>query len=232
MLTEHLLVEGDQMSEDASDTRTDIWPLLEARARQASQAPGAKSRNGFSRPRFPNDPLGLDILSTLWWAYLLGILFAPGTDALLHRTLGQLFGQGIPLRFVTPILVLIVSAIFWRKHFVKALAYIAFFPLVVLIWKLPKRLFFLNVHRSWPAMMMIANAIVSLWRNIRYHVLSKGLGILAAILVLRSTSPSVLAVAATAIFLLLLVTSCCNRSRGLSNVQNKPVRSLATEGAR
>jgi len=147
--------------------------------------------------------IALDVAGAIFWTYvILKVLFFDVDRELVD----SLFpGQDwiIDFRFlaclgVAAIAVLVIGP---RKALLCG-AYILFFPLIVLIWKLPKLLY---KSKSWIALFAAIHVVASILANFRYAVLATALGLLAAVFILLTTSQVLLGASMLIVTSLLLL---------------------------
>jgi hypothetical protein len=105
------------------------------------------------------------------------------------------------------LIVFVLAAFFWRWTALLCTLYIAFFPLVVLFWKIPNLVVKLKMYRSWMFWMLLLNGFVVFFRNLRYQLMSKSLAVIAVAVILLTDNRFLLVPAAAVLFLLLLIAA-------------------------
>lgn len=101
------------------------------------------------------------------------------------------------------ILCLILGAFYWRWKTLWSLLYVAFFPLIVVCWKVPKLFVKARLYRNAMAMMALLNGGMLLAKNVRYHLISKSAGLIAVVLIALSDSPTLILLGAGIVLILL-----------------------------
>jgi len=195
-----------------SSGAVDIWDLLE---RSVAANPPAKPSTPATTTEKPKGSKWktrflfwlLDFLGLAFWGYVLLKLFVVDIDRVVVDAIwpsaGWLLGyRALAILFV----VFLVAAFFWRWPALLGALYVAFHPLVVLCWKLPNLVVRLRLYRSWVFWMLLLNGFAVFFRNLRYHVMSKSLWIIAASAILL-TSNRLIVVPAAAILAVLLLAA-------------------------
>lgn len=191
----------------------DIWDLLQrsveanprtkpsAAATDAHKSAGRKWR---SRVLF----WLLDLTGTTLWIYVVLKLFVVDIDRIIVDAVSPSIGWLLGYKVLVVLLVVIVGAsFFWKWGAVLSALYIAFFPLVVLFWKLPNLVVKLRLYRSWVFWMLLLNGFVAFFRNLRYHLVSKSLAVIAVSVIVFANSRFLLAPAAAVLLILFLVAA-------------------------
>jgi hypothetical protein len=133
----------------------------------------------------------LDALGTLFWVYVILKVFVFNVD---FAVLGGLARY----RFFIFVAIAMWLVLTIRKTWpiLATFAYILFFPLVVICWKLPKLLY---RARSPVAFMAAANAVTSVFADLRRSVIVSGVVAFSALVVATSHNRDLLAAAASAL---------------------------------
>lgn len=191
----------------------DIWLVLDRSSRMTgsatSQAAAPQTASQLQTTRWQRgrqrvQAILRDAFATALWLYI-------GLQLLVVDVFSFVFGaDATSARFVVThraipasILCLILSVFFWRWKTLWSLIYVAFFPLIVICWKFPKVFVKARLYRNTVAMMALMNAAMLLAKNIRYHLISKSVGVVAVVLIVLPTSSSVVLLGAGIVLLLL-----------------------------
>lgn len=191
----------------------DIWLVLDrSRAVMGAAASAPPSATPSVRPE-PTKwerakkrawSISLDGVATLWWAYVVLQLFVidvqiilPGADVVSARSVATY--RIVPLALIT----LLFGVFFWRWKALRALLYVAFFPFIVVFWKLPQLFIKARLYRNAVAIMAALNAATLAVQNLRYHLVSKSAAVLAVILIIFFDRPTLLLFGAVVVALLL-----------------------------
>ncbi len=191
----------------------DIWLVLD-RSRGVMMA--AASTPPSATPIVPPEPtrwerakrrawrISLDGVATLWWVYVVLQLFVidvrtvvPGAAVVSVRAVAVY--RIVPLALIT----LLLGAFFWRWKVLRALLYVAFFPFIVIFWKLPRLFIKARLYRNAVAIMMALNAATLAAQNLRYHLVSKSAAVVALILIVFFDRPTLILFGAVLVALLL-----------------------------
>lgn len=185
----------------------DVWDLLERSVERTPAAnpgspettddtPAATSERKFVwRRRF------LDTTAIAAWVYgFLALFVVDPVRAFLDAVAPEVSWLA-DYRFVVVLALLVWVSIFRWKWFTLGVAtYVVTFPLVVLLWKLPRRVF---RRKSWTPVMVAVNALALVLRNLRYNVISKSLLVLFAGAILVTESRPVLLASGAGLLVLL-----------------------------
>jgi hypothetical protein len=139
----------------------------------------------------------LDALGTLFWVYVILKVFVFNVDSAVLGGLAR-------YRFFIFVAVAMWLVLTIRKTWpiVASLTYILCFPLVVICWKVPKLLY---KTKSPVAFMAAANAVTSVFADLRRSVVVGGVVAFSALIVLTSHNRDLLAVAAIAVGIVLVM---------------------------
>ena len=141
------------------------------------------------------------MIATVFWVYLiLQTFFLDVDQEVIVEFLPA--GQAIAdYKFLIFIAVLIVFVLLLdRADVIRALLYVAFFPLVVGLWKLPRILYRTN---SWVVFLSTANVVSSGVVNIRGSILAFGATLGSVVLILAIDNPALVGIGiAIVVFLL------------------------------
>jgi hypothetical protein len=147
--------------------------------------------------------ISLDVVGTIFWVYVTLKVFFFDVDRELVESLIPGHDWIIDFRFLAFLIIAAIAVLALGPR--KALlcgAYIFFFPLIVLIWKLPKLLY---KSKSWISLFAAIHVVASVLANFRYAVIATALGVLSAVLILWTNSHALLAFAMAVIASLLLL---------------------------
>jgi hypothetical protein len=179
---------GQVMSEP--DQLPSIWDKVDYTLIPAPIEPKPKATQDeetkWQRLRWKATIRALDVAGSLFWLYVVIKLFFADVDVyFVHRYLPSLHWL-VDFRFLLFLFVLLVVTFLFRKWYPLALAYILFFPFVVLFWKLPRLL-----HRrgSWDLAFGVLHVFVAAVLNLRYTLSVVLLTVLGTVLIAAS-SPS------------------------------------------
>lgn len=131
----------------------------------------------------------LDGLATVFWLYLVIKIFLGDLDIYFIRKVLPSAAWVIDYRFLIIIFAALLVSLVFRKWFGLAILYIAIFPLVVIVWKVPRLIY---RRRDWNLAIGILHIATAGFNNHRYVLAIVGFGGLAAILVSAGNSPVVL----------------------------------------
>lgn len=158
----------------------------------------ADGRNWLRRLRWAL----LDVVATILWTYWLLKIFVVDIDRALVRRVAPDHLGVLDYRAFLYLGVLAVAMLLFRKwHLVGYVAYIAFFPFILVGWKIPR--FFVR-RRSWTLAMGAVNAVFVILGDFRYTFLTKTLAAVAAVLIWTVDSKPLLVASATYIASLLV----------------------------
>jgi hypothetical protein len=145
----------------------------------------------------------LDLVAILFWLYAIVKLFVFDVDVyivslansdlvwLLNYKFLFLIGSVVVAMLATGSLVLAL-----------AVAYVAFFPFVILFWKIPR---FVWKQKSWLLAFAILNTIIGFFRSFRRDFISSALFLASAILILNWSNQYVLYASSLIVFALMVL---------------------------
>jgi hypothetical protein len=142
----------------------------------------------------------LDAAGTLFWLYAVLKIFVIDVDAKVVNAINPDAARILDYRIFFWIALLILGVILLGKWLFVAVPYILFFPIVVLVWKIPG--FFVK-RRSFPLVMAAVQTGVSLFGSFRYNVVSKGIATFAVLFILVTSTR--LLIIPSALYLLALL---------------------------
>jgi hypothetical protein len=132
----------------------------------------------------------LDLAGLLFWTYVLIKVFFLDADAMLLNQVAPHAGYLLDFRIFFYMLAIVVSTLVLRWRAFVGLGYIAAFPLVVVLWKFPR--FAYNHVRKWISIVSALDLLLKTWMHLRFHIVTKGLALFAALGILESHSPIVI----------------------------------------
>jgi hypothetical protein len=146
------------------------------------------------------------------WIYVLTKLFVMDVDRVLLTAVAPSALPILDYRIV--FFLVVIGIVFWRRWVLEAL-YVAALPLLVLFVWIPWHLvWFFWRHRSWGVFLGMLQVAATLFRDIRYNVITKSFALAAAILII-TTGPSPLLWICLAYIAWLMVWSFWRRIRGI-----------------
>ena len=174
----------------------DVWRLLELSL--AEQPPAATPTPGAQPPsesrKLPSQSTfrRLDWIGAVFWTYVVVKVFLADVDRLLLEVVAPWSVEWLNLRIVLYVALVVLFAIVFRGRW-WMLLYIAAYPLVVLFWKIPAVLI---RYRSWPLFFGVMQAGHGFFGSFRYNVVTKGIALIAMILIIVSNWAPLLLLAA------------------------------------
>lgn len=141
-----------------------------------------------------------ELVAIAVWVSVFVQLFVYDIDVLAVDTIAPQYLYLLQYRFLA---LFGIVAILWlalgTPRFRASIAYVLFYPIVVLCWKLPRLVF-----RNWAAFLVFAPAIHSTITTFRARFISAGFGVLSMLVVLASKNQGLL-IGAMTIMLIILV---------------------------
>lgn len=122
----------------------------------------------------------LDPVSVLIWLYIFLQLFVFDVDS---SVLNAIVPGHPDLKYYKIVIVVIVATVIvtlWKKIWVPAL-YIAFFPLVLIFWKLPRSIY---KHKSAPLGLAVVNLISSVFIDLKWNTIAFAIWFVSMVVVL------------------------------------------------
>jgi hypothetical protein len=145
---------------------------------------------------------GLDLVAILFWLYAIVKLFVFDVDVYLVSLANSDFVWLLNYKFLILVGLVVVAMLVTRSLALAfAVAYVAFFPFVILFWKLPR---FVWKQKSWLFAFAILNAAIGLFRSFRRDFISGTLFLISAVLILSSGNQYVLCGSSLIIFALVV----------------------------
>jgi hypothetical protein len=141
-----------------------------------------------------------EFVASAFWIFLFIKAFVYDVDLLIIRSLAVL-GPLYPYKFFFFLGLLAVAWIVLRtKRFLKTIGYVLVYPLVVLLWRIPKLLF-----RNWALLVVFAPAIESVLFTVKWRFTFGSLAILAGLGILLTNQREFLIVLMGVLMLYLFV---------------------------
>lgn len=147
----------------------------------------------------------LEVVAIVIWFYTIAQLFVYDVDRYavmkIAPSLEWLLAFKLPI-FVTFLAILLLflkwKPFLWRKVF-----YIACYPFVVLLWRIP---YLILRQRSWVLGLAVLNAIISFFSSVRYNVVVTAVFLLASAIALFAANKVLLWTAVIALIVLALLS--------------------------
>jgi hypothetical protein len=180
------------------------------------------------RRRLRRTILILDVVAVLIWTYFFFKLFVVDIDRIALQRLAPWSVSLLGFRFLVWIGILVALVGFFKHVAWLYLAYIAFFPFIVIFWKIPRLVY---RRGSWIFFVGIVNAAADVVQSLRYSVVSKGLALIAAVLALTLHVEWIVFLCSTYLLLLLMwsywrtLRASFQRSRFLT-MQDQAINSI------
>ncbi len=210
-----------------------IWDKVDISIVSAEAQPAPSESSPGDRPRLPRLPFWLmDLIAGLAWAFVVIKLFIADIDREFIEAVAPSATWLVDYRFFLYLGLAVILAVTIRGPFWFAVGYIAFFPLVLIVWKIPRAIY---RSGSWIVFLAVLNAVASFFNNFRLNFVSKALAVFAILGISLSTSPVIVVPAASYLAGLLAVTyfrivrNSFSFSRFLRLQQNLIVRTLESK---
>lgn len=207
-------------AEDATPSDQDFWALLRDSAAAnpptaLQSSPTAKQevkaklpKSAFARVRDLLVGALVEFTALSVWTYSFLKLFVLDIDRVI---LGRFLPSAMWLadfRFLVLLFIAgTVGVFFWRLRMVLVLLYIAFYPFIVVFWRIPQAIRRMRLHRNWTLWIVALQTTLAGARNLRFLLVASTLGPLAAVVTLLSSNPYLLGVAGVTMMSLLLATA-------------------------
>ncbi len=193
----------------------DIWIVLEqgAAANAGTAEPVVTAAGNVPKPTTRWSRLkrwtvfrALNVLAAVAWLYVLLKLFVFDLD----HALVTAFPPTQPLlefRLLVFLLVIaLIAVFFWRLKALGAVAFVLFYPFVVIFWKLPNLAHRLRLDRNWVFWMLLFQGAITGLRNLRFMVLCATLGPASTLVIVLFDHTSLLLIASAVLVGLLTWT--------------------------
>jgi hypothetical protein len=155
----------------------------------------------------------LDILGVAFWLYVVLKLFVYDVDRQLLSAVGVEGLANYRLFFFLAVLVMIVVLTKRKVVALLYLGYVLFFPIVVLLWKVPRLIY---RTRSWLVALAAVNVVTAVFRDFKFNVVTKSLALLALLCIFVADTAFILVPASITLVVLLLITLYRSISAALS----------------
>lgn len=128
----------------------------------------------------------LDVCAVVFWLYVILKIFFFDADVFLLQWAFPTHAWLLNLRFIFMLVALALTLIFFDKESVLlGSVYIIFFPLIILLWKIPRMIY---KRPNWVLVIAFANAVISFFTSFKYNILiAAGLFAATAIALLSSS---------------------------------------------
>lgn len=195
----------------SGDSAVSIWDKLDydlveqpGQPSPSRKTPRQRLEDFGRRRRTRASRYALDAVGTAFWLWVFLKLFIADVDRYLIRLLAPRFEVLVDLRFFVFLAVFAIAVLaLRRRHFFAGIVYVAVFPLVVVLWKIPKALF---KAKSWVVFLGVVEAVTSIATNIRSVVVTTVLSLFSALIVI-ATDQLTLVSAAVVVLALILAAS-------------------------
>lgn len=141
-----------------------VLAQVQASSTTGSEPPATRTPKKYPRVR----RVLRDLVGSVVWLYIVGQLFVVDVDRKVVEKIIPGARHVLPYKFLFVLACFVGVAIYWRRLLLPAL-YVSFFPVVVLLWKVPK---FLYKVRSGTLVLGLVNVITSAFTDFRYNVAS------------------------------------------------------------
>jgi hypothetical protein len=145
-----------------------------------------------------------NVIAIFFWSYAIIKIFLFDVDVYVISLASPAFVWVLNYKFLI-FSGLIVIAMLVTKSLMLGLAvgYIAFYPLIVVFWKLPR---FIWKKQSWLLLFAVLNSLIGLFRSFKRIFISTTLFLICGILILTADNQYVLQASSLTIFALLVTT--------------------------
>jgi hypothetical protein len=218
-------------------TPKSVWDKLNT----AVSAAGSGTQQ--SRPRAPSSRAdrwspwkwrAVNAAATVAWIYAVCKILIFDIDQYAFQWLWPQGGWIVTYRFFILLTVASVLAIVLRRlSFFAWLIYFAFFPMIVVIWWLPR---FIYKRRSWVALLAVVNVVTTFIQDFRYSLVTKSAALISIAVIVVSPIRALTVLAGAVLLFLLMVTYVrtvsivLRPSRFLSGQQSAIDKIVASDG--
>jgi hypothetical protein len=144
--------------------------------------------------------VGVDLVAALFWLYAIVKVFVFDVDVYLVSLSSSDFVWLLNYKFLILLALILVAMLMTRSLLLGlAVAYVAFYPLVILFWKLPR---FVWKQQSWLFAFAILNAAIGLIGSFKRDFISGTLFLVATVPILSSGNQYVLGGSSLIVFAL------------------------------
>ncbi|MBJ7906416.1 hypothetical protein IF655_24310 [Streptomyces sp. DSM 110735] len=164
-------------------SNTSLWSKVDLAVRNetaSSTEEGSSSASGAASKPWPKWKVWtLNVLGFLLWTYITVKLFVFDLDSYLIDEYAPWAQFALDYKFFIMGGIFIITLLFSKGRRL-AYLYIIFFPLVIILWKIPKWLY---KFRSWIAVFVVLNATTTFVRHFKFNAATRFLALLALILI-------------------------------------------------
>lgn len=164
------------------------------KAEEAEEGPQSR----FGRGRW----LLLDFGATFAWIYVLMRLFVGDFERWILTAVKPEWQWVLDFRFFLFLFVLAGVALFFKKKYLWIPLYMFFFPVIILVWKVPRALY---KRGSWTIALGVIHVAIASIRGIRFSILAAALVAFSSLTIIVSESKWPLTLASPAILVLWVV---------------------------
>lgn len=135
----------------------------------------------------------IESVAVIFWLYVAIKLFVFDIDRAVVATIAPTYVRLLDFKFVLLIALLAFSLIFIKRTSItKFVAFVLFYPFIVLFWRLP-----VSVYKSdnWLLPFAIVNTFVSIFRSFRFYIVSISFWLIFFVLALTTSRPALLVIA-------------------------------------
>lgn len=188
------------------DRRGTIWQRVDPSVLTQSPSPASppltdqEKRRKARRTR--RTVLILDLIGSLAWLYVILKVFVFDVDrAILIRVAPDAL-ELLDYRFFFFLGVVALVVVLFKKYWLGIL-YVVLYPLVVLLWKIPRLIY---RTRSWLVLFAVINVVSSFLKDFKFNFLTKALAVFCAFAILVFRQPVLMTLASLTLVGLLLVS--------------------------
>jgi hypothetical protein len=146
----------------------------------------------------------LESIAIVFWVYVIFKLFVCDIDTIFVDTYFPYAAWLIDYKFFICLgLAALTMLVLGKKYSFLGLVYVVIYPFYLILWKLPKVLI---QRRMFTILFAVANSAASLIRSFRYNFVMCALWLISCAVILRSDEPLILALCATILLTLLVIT--------------------------
>jgi hypothetical protein len=143
-------------------------------------------------------------LATVVWLYAICKVFIVDIDLLLLQRIWPAGSWLVTYRFFILLAIASALALVFRKWvFFAWAAYFALFPIIVVVWWLPRAIY---KSRSWVVLLAVLHVLTTFIQDFRYSLITKSAALIAIALILVNPNRSLTIVCGAAVLVLLLTT--------------------------
>ncbi len=145
--------------------------------------------------------VAVEIIAISVWAYIIIQVFVFDLDRIFRSYLPASYAWIVDFKFVF-VLVIAAGVACLARRIWKPLAYVVFYPAIIILWKIP---FLVLKQRSWALAIAFINAIASFFGSIRYNLIIPAVFFAAASVIIFGNNMILIWLSIAALFLLLIV---------------------------